>query len=551
VKRGLWTLIALVAHWRRHPINFAALVLGLAIATALWSGVQALNGQARESYRRAAEVFSGGAGGVVATSGGLFSQELYVKLRLAGYKVSPALEGTVRIGESVYRLIGVEPLTLPRSTRLSGPAGEGESGGFIRPPGETVVAPQTLKQLGAAEGDAPSLSTGRNLPPLKVSAEAPSDALIVDIGYAQSLLGRPGLLSRLVVGEGPRLDEETLKRLTGDALRLVLPQETPELESLTAAFHMNLTAFGFLAFLVGLFIVRASFGLAFEQRLPTIRTLRAIGVSARAVVAALLMELSLLGVLAGALGVACGYLLAAALLPNVAASLDSLYGAHVSSRLSSEPGWFFSGVGMALLGALAAAGGGLVKAFRLPALQVAQPFAWRQEQQRVMLRQSAAALVAVAAALAALLFGENLSAGFIAIGGALVGSALFLPSLLALLLHLAEHRAHAPLWRWFWADSRQQLSALSLALMALLIALATNVGVGTMVEGFRQTFVSWIDERLVAEAYFEAASAQDAAPIVAWLKDRKEVTAILPSWRAQTKIAGSPVEVFGLKPHET
>ncbi|HYA79593.1 MAG TPA: ABC transporter permease, partial [Methylocystis sp.] len=172
-------------------------------------------------------------------------------------------------------------------------------------------------------------------------------------------------------------------------------------------------------------------------------------------------------------------------------------------------------------------------------------------QQRVMLRQFAAALVAVAAALAALLFDENLSAGFIAIGGALVGSALLLPSLLALLLHLAEHRAHAPLWRWFWADSRQQLSALSLALMALLIALATNVGVGTMVEGFRQTFVSWIDERLVAEAYFEAASAQDAAPIVAWLKDRKEVTAILPSWRAQTKIASSPVEVFGLRPHET
>ncbi len=49
---------------------------------------------------------------------------------------------------------------------------------------------------------------------------------------------------------------------------------------------------------------------------------------------------------------------------------------------------------------------------------------------------------------------------------------------------------------WFWADSRQQLSGLSLALMALLLALAVNVGVGTMVETFSRTFVIWLDGRL-------------------------------------------------------
>ena len=549
--RVVWALVALAAHWRRHPINFAALVLGLAIATALWSGVQALNEQARESYRRAAQLFSGGAGGVVATSGGLFAQDLYVKLRLTGYKVSPALEGSVRIGRNVHRLIGVEPMTLPRRMRLSGVAGGDSFSGFLRPPGETIVAQQMLKQIGAAEGDAPLLSTGRKLPPLAVSAEAPADALIVDISFAQSLLGKPKLLSRLVLGDGPKLDQETLKTLSGGALHLVEPQETPELESLTASFHLNLTAFGFLAFLVGLFIVRASFGLGFEQRLPTIRTLRAIGVSACALVAALVAELTLLGLLAGALGVACGYFLAAALMPNVAASLDSLYGAQVSSRLSLDPAWFLSGVGMALLGALAAAASSLVKAFHLPTLQVAQPFAWREEQQRVMLRQAALAAAALAVALAALLFGESLAAGFVSIAGALIGAALLLPLLLAVVLRFAEHHARTPLWRWFWADGRQQLSALSLALMALLIALATNVGVGTMVEGFRQTFVSWIDERLVAEAYFEAASAEDAQPILAWLQNRAEVAAILPTWRTQMKIAGGPVEVFGTQPHET
>ena len=39
------TLAALLSHWRRHPLQLAALVVGLALATALWSGVQALNAE--------------------------------------------------------------------------------------------------------------------------------------------------------------------------------------------------------------------------------------------------------------------------------------------------------------------------------------------------------------------------------------------------------------------------------------------------------------------------------------------------------------------------
>jgi putative ABC transport system permease protein len=49
-----------MSHWRRHPANLGALLIGLAIATALWSGVQALNEQARKSYDRAAAVFGTG-----------------------------------------------------------------------------------------------------------------------------------------------------------------------------------------------------------------------------------------------------------------------------------------------------------------------------------------------------------------------------------------------------------------------------------------------------------------------------------------------------------
>jgi putative ABC transport system permease protein len=87
--------------------------------------------------------------------------------------------------------------------------------------------------------------------------------------------------------------------------------------------------------------------------------------------------------------------------------------------------------------------------------------------------------------------------------------------------------------------------------MALLIALATNIGVGGMVEGFRQTFVRWLDARLIAEIYFEAATPADARDIEAWARKQPDISAILPVWRAKTRIGEWPVDVFGMTPHET
>jgi putative ABC transport system permease protein len=39
----------LLSHWKRHPGQLATLLLGLGLATALWSGVQAINEEARQS----------------------------------------------------------------------------------------------------------------------------------------------------------------------------------------------------------------------------------------------------------------------------------------------------------------------------------------------------------------------------------------------------------------------------------------------------------------------------------------------------------------------
>src|ERR1700748_2806213 len=96
--RVLWILAVLLSHWRRHPMQLATLLIGLISATALWSGVQALNQQARSSYDRAAAAFGGSRTPMlVAKNGATFAQQFFVDLRRAGWPVSPVLEGRVQI----------------------------------------------------------------------------------------------------------------------------------------------------------------------------------------------------------------------------------------------------------------------------------------------------------------------------------------------------------------------------------------------------------------------------------------------------------------------
>jgi putative ABC transport system permease protein len=420
----------------------------------------------------------------------------------------------------------------------------------MTPPGAMLVAPETLSDLKLAEGARPQANGGALLPPLRVQSNLVPGVLVVDIGIAQSLLKMPDQLSRLLIGKtaGKRAP---LESIAGDRLRLIVSDAETDLERLTDSFHLNLTAFGLLSFFVGLFIVNSAIGLAFEQRLPVLRTLRACGVSARMLNGVLVLELVSLALIAGLIGLVCGYFIAGALLPDVAASLRGLYGAQIPGHLTLKPQWWIAGIAISILGALAAAAASLTRALRLPLLATAQPFAWQQAQRRWLTYQSALALAAFAAAAGLLWFGDSLISGFAVLAALMLGAALILPLFLEFMLSLGQRYARAPVSVWFWADSRQQLSGLSLALMALLLALAVNVGVSTMVESFSRTFLVWLDGRLAADVYVNAANDAQAVEIKAWLRERPEVEAVLPGGRADTQLAGAPIEVLGLPDHAT
>ena len=519
-------LHALLSHWRRHPLQLFAFLAGLALATGLWSGVQAINAEARASYDAAAATLGEGQfDQIVPRTGDVIAEADYVSLRRAGWRVSPVIEGRF----DGVRLLGLDPLSSPGQFDFGQVADSGDVQAFMGP-GQLFATAETAQRLEATAQ-------------VIVSSAAAPGIAVGDIGVVQRMLGRSDLSRLLILPEQP-LGRPPLEQIAPH-LRIQPSIQTADVGELTDSFHLNLTAFGLLSFAVGLFIVHSTIGLAFEQRRGLVRSLRALGVPLRQLVTLLAAEVLLLATLGAGLGIMLGYVMAAVLLPDVAVTLRGLYGADVSGTLQFRPEWWASGLAIALLGSAVAASGQLWQIGRMSILASARPRAWFMASGRTALWQAVGAVALAAGALLLTLFGQGLIASFALLGCFLLAAALTLPLLIRPVTGWAERRARGPVAAWFWADTRQQLPGLSLALMALLLAVAANIGVSTMVSSFRLTFVAFLDQRLAAELYVridEAADAQALVPVMATHADE-----VLPLMRADTTAEGLPAQVLGVR----
>ena len=525
-------LSALLSHWRRNPLQLLMLLVGLALATALWSGVQALNAEARAAYSTAEGLLSDGGTARLEHPSGQMDQAEFARLRRAGWLVSPVIEGRAAIGAGRVTILGIDPLSADAGMGAALAASDLE--GFFN--GLGYAHPQTLVEIGPTDQ------------PLRATQAVPVGTVLLDIATAQTLLGADGWITRLSLAATQPDGLTPLETLAPD-LRLITPDDGAELAGLTDSFHLNLTAFGLLAFAVGLFIVHSAVGLAFEQRRAMFRTLRALGLPLHHLTACLAGEMILFALVAGAVGLGLGYLLAAALLPDVALTLRGLYGAPVPGTLQFNPLWALAGLGMTLAGTALAGAQALWRLWHMPVLAPAQPRAWAHASARTMRVQGGAAMALTSLAVVLAVWGAGLGAGFTLLASTLLAAALAVPLVLAAVLAGAERMARAPVAQWFWADSRQNLPRLSLALMALMLALSANIGVGTMVASFRATFIDWLDLRLVAEVNVLPRTQSEAEALHAFLTPRSD--AILPMQRIDATLSGQPAQVYAMKDHPT
>lgn len=521
-------LRALLSHWMRNPVQLFAYLAGLALATALWSGVEAINAEARASYDAAATTLGEGQyDQVIPRQGSSIAQETYLALRAAGWLVSPVID--VERGD--VRLVGIDPLTSP--TGLGAVAALDEAMSFGQS-GRLFANAETAGRLRELDGLTAEITVDAGIAP---------GVAIGDVGAVQALLGRTDLTRLIVLPEQPLVQMPLAQ--VAPALTVQPSQQVADVAQLTDSFHLNLRAFGLLSFAVGLFIVHSTIGLAFEQRRGMIRTLRSLGVPLRMLIVLITTEMLVLAAFGAVLGIVLGYLIAALLIPDVAATLEGLYGAQISGTLELRSEWWLSGFLLAMLGAAAALAGRIWQIARMPLLASVRPRAWVMAGAGRFRAQTWVALGLLSAAGVLVVLGDGLIAGFSLLGCLLIGAALVLPALAAGALSIMERRVQAPVAAWFWADTRQQLPGLSLALMALLLAVSANIGVSTMVSSFRLTFTGFLDQRLAPELFVRVESAAQSAALNRYL-DAQRIEA-LPLLSRPAQIEGQPARLYGVR----
>lgn len=520
-----WCLKALLSHWWRNPVQLFAYLAGLALATALWSGVQAINSEARASYDAAAKTLGEGQYDLlIPKQGSRIPQDIYVLLRKSGWLVSPVIEA--RIDD--VRLLGIDVVT--SATGLPNLAN-----------GQSAI---TYDTLFANEETALKVSMLANV---TVDKSIAPGIAIGDIGLVQRILKRDDL-TRLILLPNQPIKQPSLGMVAPN-LRIQSAHAVANVTELTGSFHLNLTAFGLLSFVVGLFIVNSTIGLAFEQRRGMIRTIRSLGVPMRTLIALITFEMMTLAVIGAGLGIILGYFIAAFLLPDVAATLRGLYGAQISGTLELRASWWVSGMVLALIGTAVALSSRIWQIVQMPLLASAKPRAWVVATASRFRWQLIIAITLLFSTVPLAMTLEGLLAGFILLGCLLIGAALALPPLLGGLLTLVQKYTVAPVWEWFWADTRQQLPGLSLALIALLLAVSANIGVSTMVSSFRQTFIAFLDQRLAPELFVEVDTAEQSAALEMFLMNRQ--IEVLPLLSTQVVIADLPVDLYGIRVGQT
>ena len=146
-----------------------------------------------------------------------------------------------------------------------------------------------------------------------------SSLLLFEFRETQRLLGLEGELTSIVVQGEEDITPEALR----ERVQAVLPEGleaatgaeleqsvVEELETALGFFNTALLVFAGVAILVGAFIIQNTFRIIVAQRLRELALLRAIGATSRQIVRMVATEAALVGLVASALGVGAGVLLA-------------------------------------------------------------------------------------------------------------------------------------------------------------------------------------------------------------------------------------------------
>lgn len=513
-----------------HRTQALLAVCGIAMGVAVVIGIQTIQSAARDSFSQSITQFEGIATHKVSAVGRelLTSDLAALRRHLHAWQPAPVIQATVMPLSGVkperyaqgLQLIAIDPLSYRSNNRYA----DFDAAELLSQTHAVVLNDRTATALGLQPGQSFVISlNGAELEVELVSVVPGRDASLADWVVLCDLaslseLGENKTFSSIELTAPPGIDADiVLQQLRQEnvlppALLIASRQRQQQQASqLTAAFFTNLDALSLLAILVGGFMIYNTMAFLVTQRRRLIARLRALGVSANAIVWQVLAEAWTLASLGALIGIVLAYVLADSLLPFVAVTLGDHYDGAALEISRVHIGLAVKGWLLAVLTATVASA--------LPARQAANEnpasATHMQVQPAEDARQLAAAarwglLAGLAAALILTFSGRSLYAGFTALGLMLLAASLMLPEVLRRLLGLGVRCAHIfpTAERIALNSAAAAIGRIGMAVAALMAATATTIGIAIMVASFRLAVIDWIDQLLRADIYLS----QQAAP---------------------------------------
>ncbi|NLO78924.1 MAG: ABC transporter permease [Xanthomonadaceae bacterium] len=556
--------LLLRAGWRqltRYRGQWSLTVLAIAIGVAVVVAVDLANQSALRAFDAAERVLLGAASHRLLGGPEGVPEEVYLWLRMEQRirRAAPVVEGRARLPalERTVTLLGLDAFA-EGELRMGALAPDaGNLGQLLAVPNTALLSEDLQQALALRPGERFLLrAQGREVELTFLGLPAGTEPalaglVVMDIASAQELLGREGWLSRIDLAVSAA-EAARLQAVLPAGLRLLdATAQAGSLQELTAAFRLNLTALSLLALLVGLFLIYNTLSFAVVRRRHMVGTLRALGVTQGEIMRGLLQEAALLGLLGALAGLALGVPLAHGLVRLVGRTVATLYAEQAVLGLVLTPWSITKALLLGVLGTVLAAWLPARESAALPPRQLLSRAALEAGSRCWLLRVALIGAALAAAGVLLLLASGGLAAGFLGLFAIVLGAALGVPLLSAGLMGLAVPllaAAAGTVARLAGRGAVASLSRTGVAVTALAVAVAAVVGVGIMIQSFRDSVDGWLEHTLQADVYVGAeAGAVLDAELVERIRLLPLAADVSVSRRLQLATEAGPLQLWALE----
>ncbi|MDB1124195.1 ABC transporter permease [Vibrio algarum] len=550
-----------LAHYRKSPLQAGAIIIGIILAVTLLTGVRAINENAKRSYSVASEQLSQQANWFITPKAGQqwLDENVYFDLRRAGFSQSLAVvEGTLldNLGNR-WQVQGsdlVAALTVLNNENTNTGSRETPSLFDSRLPITDMVAGKPIvlmsQQLEKKVSKRSEITlAGQSLRVVSVSDDfSLGNRVLMDISLAQRLLRRFEKLSYIALFDLAEQDQKPLTQLLGDRAVLSQSDNGENLTALTESFHLNLTAMSMLAFIVGLFIAYNGVRYSLLKRQRLFIQLQQIGMAKIPLLLALFFELFGLILIGSVIGFIAGLQLSHWLHPMVSVTLEQLYDARILPGIWRWS-WLWQAILLTMISTALACGSLFTQLLRQPLAHSAGQYSQQNNAERTHRIQFIIAIVLAATSAFLMPFSDDYQKTMVLLGLVVIAIPLSLPLSLSILVNLVAKVFRKGLIGYQIAETKELVSPLSLAMMAMLLALTANISMNTLVGSFESTLTNWLNVRLHADLYVRPAQSE-ISKVEQYLHNQPDVTAVYKQFYLSSQYGGLPI-IVGTKDPET